>query len=186
MKNSKEKKFYNQSWFTISVLFIVATFVGGFFYREFYREVDVSFLDDDRDDVMDEVLPDGKRIFSLKNSDITIIGEDNWVILFSDNKTLSVGPNNTAESNVEGFDVTFYPAESVDLLDWVKNWVKNSDCPKCYPDVVKINDKYFKLVDTGALGYMAHYFILSENKIIQVSVFNSVVTIDDIFEKIKF
>ncbi len=191
MPKTKNKKLYQKTWFNMSILFTVAIIVGGFFYYKFFVPFeDVGFVlgsEVERVIIKSEINKNGDKIFTDKSTGIKIKGENDWVVLYSENNSFSLGPENTLEGKSdEGVEVNIYPStKNKSLKSWVNDWVISSNCPSCYKEPEFIND-YVRIEDSGSLGEIIHFFIYRREKIYQLTTFNSENNLEIILKRITF
>lgn len=184
----------SKSWFLMGILFVVSFGVGLFFYREFYRPV----LDDPfvmEREVQRSIPPwieiknaGGKKFLKDNQNFFEIELEKNLEILFFNSTTISLGkPNKKEHERLEGIEIERHVYDNITKQDeWIKFWIKNSNCSFCYNEIKKISNNLYEVPDSASLGEIINYFSFQKKYIYQITVFDSTKDINEILSKIIF
>ncbi|NCO05194.1 MAG: hypothetical protein GW939_03550 [Candidatus Magasanikbacteria bacterium] len=177
---TKKYSFGNRLIIYVVFVVIILGIVGAVFYFNkknieepkkinIYKDKEKTFLSDD-------------------SLGLTLEIEPNWKILYSDKNTISVGPSDQNETaNTEGYEISVFNFDkSIPLKNWIDDWILNSNCPDCYSSPNKLQEELYLVEDHGSLNYIANYFLLKDNTIYQITLFDENISFQEIMKKIKF
>lgn len=147
MKQST-KKFYNQTWFTMSVLFVIAVIVGTFFYNQYY------YGDGGQIEIENEIKvvknKDSKSVIT-PNYHITVPLEfhlDNYSTK-DDLKIVNYGEKQNKDSELE--DATLIHIQKFSIRSNEKNFIENE--LKMETEVINNSNSKFSYKHTDKIKF---------------------------------